>query len=55
MKNIYLLDIDGVLANFVDNFCKYYNKLGFMNVIEPFNMISMPIEKSIGDDEKTYE
>lgn len=52
--NIYLLDIDGVLADFVGAFCDYYNKLG-LNKIEKFDLKRLPVEKQIGKDEKTYK
>ena len=45
MKNLYLLDIDGVLADFADNFCNYEAPLRKeveilkMNVADSFKVI----------------
>ena len=54
MKTIYLLDIDGVLADYAGGFCRYYNWLCYKK-LEPKDIAKIPFNDGLKLDKKLYD
>lgn len=54
MKNVYLIDIDGVLADYAQAFCKYHNWLLYKK-LKSTQLAKLPFNEHLKYDKKLYD